>query len=419
MRLKNVFNGIISPRVSGISALAAVLALSLNTAPAFADARTQAKRIHDRVAGVAPSNAVLDSMETLIQEGKGTEAAYIAMDNPAFYNVTLKNLITPWTNEEQTVFKPLNDYTTTVIGVVLDERDFREILFGNYIYVGKLPGLPAYAGNPTSNAHYEALEEQGVVKWNATGDGVESNIEMALQSDRLGIDEAGTAGIMTTRAAARAFFIDGTNRAMFRFTLLNHLCTDLEQIKDNTRPPDMVRRDVARSPGGDSRIFMNACVGCHAGMDALGGALASYNYVYNGDMEGGALEYTAGVVQPKYLINSNNFKAGYRPTDDRWFNYWRNGQNALLGWRDYPGIQIDDRNHSYGMGAKTMGMELAYSSAFSQCQVKKVFKQVCLRDPDDYAADRSQVSQFVNNFESSGYKLKTVFADVANYCKGD
>ena len=32
----------------------------------FADNRTQAKRIHDRLAGVAPSSAVLSSMEALI-----------------------------------------------------------------------------------------------------------------------------------------------------------------------------------------------------------------------------------------------------------------------------------------------------------------------------------------------------------------
>ncbi len=46
--------------------------------------------------------------------------------------------------------------------------------------------------------------------------------------------------------------MDGTNRRMFRFTMMNHLCADLQTIPDTTRPPDRIRQDVTRSPGGDS-----------------------------------------------------------------------------------------------------------------------------------------------------------------------
>ena len=51
-----------------------------------------------------------------------------------FYNITLKNYVAPWTNEEQTVFTRLNDYTATVIGVVRDGYDFRRILYDDIIY---------------------------------------------------------------------------------------------------------------------------------------------------------------------------------------------------------------------------------------------------------------------------------------------
>ena len=40
---------------------------------------------------------------------------------------------------------------------------------------------------------------------------------------------------MTTRGAGGAFFINGTNRAMFRFTMLNHLCNDMQLVMDITR----------------------------------------------------------------------------------------------------------------------------------------------------------------------------------------
>src|SRR5690606_13703569 len=100
---------------------------------------------------------------------------------------------------------------------------------------------------------------------------------------------------------------------------------DLEPIKDTTRSPDRVRQDVSRSPGGDSRIFLNACVGCHAGMDPMAQAFAYYDY----NETAGRIEYNgAGTVDPdtgtrvqgKYLINSDNFKYGYVTTDDHWDN---------------------------------------------------------------------------------------------------
>jgi hypothetical protein len=210
---------------------------------------------------------------------------------------------------------------------------------------------------------------------------------------------------MTTRAAAEAFFVAGTNRAMFRFTLLNHLCNDLEQVKDTTRSPDRIRQDVSRSPGGDSRLFLNNCVGCHAGMDPLAQAFAYYQF----NETSGRLEYTQGSVQPKYFINGETFSPGYITPDDHWDNYWRAGQNSLLGW--------DNGQPGSGNGAKSMGEELANSEAFAACQVKKAFRMVCLRDPID-GADRSQLETMTNNFRNGGYRMKPVFAEAAVYCRG-
>jgi hypothetical protein len=211
---------------------------------------------------------------------------------------------------------------------------------------------------------------------------------------------------MTSRAAAQAFFVAGTNRAMLRFTLLNHLCTDLEQIQDPTRPPDRIRQDVSRSPGGDSRVFLNNCIACHAGMDPLAQAFAYYDY----DETAGRMVYSAGVVRPKYFNNKDTFPAGYSTPDDAWDNYWRKGRNSLLGW--------DGSLPGKGAGAKSLGRELARSDAFASCQVQKVFKNVCFRVPSD-AQDRARVQAMTTSFKASGYKLKQVFADAATYCMGD
>ena len=220
------------------------------------------------------------------------------------------------------------------------------------------------------------------------------------------VDASSAAGIITTRAAAEAFFVAGTNRAMFRFTMLNHLCNDLEQVKDTSRSPDRIRQDISRSPGGDSRLFLNSCIGCHSGMDPLAQAFAYYNF----DETSQRLQYTPGSVQPKYFINADTFKYGFVTPDDRWDNYWRSGQNALLGW--------DSNLPGAGFGAKSMGEELANSEAFGRCQVKKAFQAVCLHNPDDYAADRAAVDAITASFMTTdNYNMKTVFAKVADHCK--
>ena len=383
----------------------AALLVSLTSMPTWADTRDQAKRIYDRIAGVPPDEQTLATMAGLLggTPADRIAAAMMATEAPEFYSVTLKNFAAPWTNREQSVFVPLNDYTATVIGMVRDNEDFREILRADIVCVGTTASLPPYSR--TSNAHYEELERRGI--------DLKSDLDCVPQSSLTGVPAAATAGVMTTRAAAKAFFIDGTNRAMFRFTLMNHMCNDLEQVKDISRIPDRIRQDVSRSPGGDSRIFMNNCIGCHSGMDPLAGAYAHYDYVYDVDADpdgdNGQLVYDSTQVASKYFNNDNNFEHGYVTTDDSWLNYWRNGQNALLGW--------NTTLPASGNGAKSMGWELANSDAFAQCQVEKVFENVCLHPVED-DDDRQQITSMVGSFRTNNYNLKQVYAESALYCKG-
>jgi hypothetical protein len=386
--------------------------------PAFGGSLEQAKRIHDRLTGVPPTESVLLAMQASINStGDGIAAAEMAMQNDAFYRVTLKNWVAPWTNRDQTQFVPLNDYIATVMGLVRDERDFREVLFDDVIYTasGVSPGY-----NSSNNAHYEALET-------GSASGVpyvyQDRLQAQLQSSVTGLPAEATAGVMTSRAAAKAFFIAGTNRAQLRFTLMNHLCRDLEQVTDITRIPDRIRQDVSRSPGGDARAFLNGCIGCHSGMDPLAQSFAYYDFIYDAanDLTGenGHIDYnsagetdadTGTRVKKKYHINSTTFPYGFVTPDDSWDNYWRAGQNAQLGW--------DSSLPGSGSGAKSMGRELAHSRAFADCQVTKVFRAVCLRAPED-ELDRATLVGITQAFVADNYRLKTVFAQAADYCKGE
>jgi len=381
------------------------LALAQFSSSALAGPAEQAKRIYERIAGVPPPPAVLVSMVNAINASPGQtglmNAAAIATQAPTFYNVTLKNLVIPWTNRDQTVFAPFNDYAATVIGMVRDNVAFNTLLSADILYTVNAPGLPAPSN--ASNAHYATAEASGV--------DLSTALKATSQSAVYGTPTAATAGVLTTYGAESAFFINGTNRAMFRFTMINHFCSDMPTLMDTTRPSDRIRQDVARSPGGDSRIFLNNCVGCHSGMDPMVQAFAYYNFAgtLGAVTNTGTMQYTPGQVQPKYFINATNFPFGFVTPDDSWSNRWRSGPNTVLGWSAaLPGS---------GNGAKSLGQELESSATFARCQVTKVFQAVCFRAPVS-AADLVTVGNITSSFTSGGYNLKTVFQQSAAACPG-
>ncbi|HEY2466095.1 MAG TPA: hypothetical protein VGI32_18690 [Steroidobacteraceae bacterium] len=379
---------------------AGTLALVAASALAAGPTADQATRMYNRIAGVPPTAAQLAQMTG---SSDPVSAALVATNDPAFYNNTIRNLAAPWTNRDQSVFVPLNDYTATVIGMVKDNVPFNTLLSADLVYTGDgTSGEPAYSNS--NNAMYDALDANNV--------DLSQHLVSKMQSALTGIPAAATAGVMTTRGAASAFFINGTNRAMFRFTMMNHLCNDLQLVMDITRPPDRIRQDVTRSPGGVSTLFLTNCIGCHSGMDPMAQAFAFYNFTgTDATMTDtvGQLVYTAGQVQPKYHINNTNFPQGFNTMDDAWENRWRHGPNEILGWSGtLPGS---------GNGAKSLGTELESSATFASCQVTRVFKDVCLRAPNSNA-DFSQINSMIGSFQSHNYSLRQVFAEGAAYCMG-
>ena len=292
----------------------------------------------------------------------------------------------------------MNDYTATAIGIIRDDLPFTDILTADIVYVGT-DTRNNYS--QVNNRHYEELEERNV----DLGD--VNNLVAMKQSDLpdAQLRPEQTAGVLTSRAAGEAFLFAGTNRAMWEFTAKNHLCTEMGELNDVSTTPDRIRQDVSRSPGGDSSIFLNSCVGCHAGMDPLIQAFAYYEW----DQNLQRVVYRDGMVQQKYLINNTTFPLGYVTKDDSWVNYWRSGKNAALGWRGA---------NASGNGAKSLGEEIAASEAFSLCQVKKAFKEICFRTPAN-PEERNEVARIASVFEVNNYNMKRVFAEVAGYCMGE
>ena len=387
-------------RTSTVAAACALTLLAAQAAaPALAGSTEQAERIYERLAGVQPAPNVLSKMVSAIGPVSlpaGSPgllaAAVIATDTttaPTFYNVTLKNWAMPWTNRNQSVFEPLNDYVATVIGMVRDGVPFNTVLSADLLYTVNSPGLPAVSA--ANNNHYATAEANGV--------NLAATLQSTTQSGAYGIPTAATAGVITSAAGAGAYFINGTNRAMFRFTMINYMCNDMQTLMDTSQPTDRIRQDVARNPGGDSRIFLNNCVGCHSGMDPMAQAFAYYNF----DVTSNQLVYTPGTTQAKYHINTTNFPQGFVTPDDSWSNRWRTGPNSVFGWSTSGGS---------GNGAKSWGQEIAGSQQFAACKVQQVFQAVCFRSPTT-----TEAAPIISSFQS-GYNLKSVFQQVATSCAG-
>lgn len=383
---------------SGSSALLSLL-FALTIPAAEAGPREQAKRLHDRLTGVPPNSATLDSMAARIVAGDAVGAAAEAMEHPAFYNTTIREYATAWTNRDQSVYADLNDSTATVVGMVRDEIPFDQLLYEDILYVGAAD-VTSTPYSQTSNDHYLELQQ-------TRADLSDPAVLVQRTQSELPdspLASAETAGIMTTRGYAEAYLVAGTNRAAVRFATLNFLCLDMEEMRDVTAWPDRVHQDVSRSPGGDSTVFLNDCLPCHAGLDALSGAFAYYDF----DETETRLVYTDGQVQPKYLRDATVFPYGFATTGDSWINYWRTGPNSYVGWQG-PGS---------GTGAKSFGREISQTRQFAECQVQRVMEKVCHRKPNG-TADLNAVESIADDFAASNNNLKQVFARTAVHCMGE
>ena len=92
-----------------------------------------------------------------------------------------------------------------------------------------------------------------------------------------------------------------------------------------------------------------------------------------------------------------------------WLEGFAYSMNLLQSWWIVAGA---------GLGAKSLGTELAQTRQFATCQVKKVFEKVCYRTPNG-PADTQAVETIATVFETNNRSMKRVFAETALYCMGD
>lgn len=371
--------------------------LAFMTLPALGDSTDQAIRMHNRLTGAPPSSAVLQQMTTLIEQGNPKDAALIATQDENFLKITIKNMVTPWTNEAGEINAPLNDYTATLMGVIRDDLSFKSI-FDDISYVGAPDlNLPEYSN--ANNEHYEAFEAGGF-SYSNPAQFIRST-QTALTGFEIG------AGIMTSRGFAEAYYDAGTNRLPFAAVMATYTCREMEQLHDNTLPKGWIRQDVERAPGGDVKLYLAKCSGCHGLMDGMTRAFAHNDFVE------GVNIYDSTTIPAKMTRNAYIFPEGRVVTGDDWVNLMTTGHNADMGWKAAPADGLYT-----GQGLVSFGQMIVETEAFDQCVPKKVYQQVCLREVDS-EEEKSHVDQLSQSFVSGGYKMKALFAEAATLCSGE
>ncbi len=176
-----------------------------------------------------------------------------------------------------------------------------------------------------------------------------TGLQRTTQSGVYGTPPAATAGIITSRAAAAGVL---HRRHQPRDVPLHAAEPHVQrhgEVHDTSRPPDRIRQDVSAQPGRRQpavpeqlrRLPLAAWIRWRRPSRTTTSTTPQ-----------GRLVYTPGAGAGEVLPSTtDNFKYGFRTPDDDWENYWRQGQNALLGW--------DSALPGSGNGAKSLGQEFA------------------------------------------------------------
>ena len=179
------------------------------------------------------------------------DAAHLASGLDGFYNITVKNLATPLSNRFFDSLEPLNDFTSTWIGIVRDDRDARELLTGNHIYVPQT--------FKTSND--QVCASSMVYKSNSPYDTLVTNVtnlrtnlvpvrQCVYNTQNFDSDTpvlaSDPAGLLTTRSWGKAHMFAGTNRRAVEYALNVFLCRDISSLRDSEMPDWHIDRKSTR-----------------------------------------------------------------------------------------------------------------------------------------------------------------------------
>jgi hypothetical protein len=378
---------------------------------------SKALKLYERIAGVkAPVDLpAIKTMADLIAQGNILGAADVAMTDPNFFNITIKQMALKTSTRDENIKTPFNDFTAFWIGLVRDDLDARQLLTGNFYYMADATKIPTgvtirsdvLADVVTSNNHYADLEAKNL-DYSAVLKRVDGQVLSA------GTAVPGTlaanpdpAGIITSRSFLTNHVIAGTNRRAIEYTFREFMCIPIGQWSDTGAPDLRIGPDIDRYPGGDHQKFETTCKGCHTQMDSFRGAFAYWDTDTNGNkaVYTGTPVVGTATVASKYARNNTVFPDGFKVVDNSFINNSNRATNAeTFGWRG--------TNISYGNGVGQFATMVSNSKRFSECMTRRVFEAACKRD-FNIQTNITIIKKYAPIFESQGYSFKKLFRTVA------
>lgn len=336
-------------------------------------------------------------------------AQHISTTRAGFLNATVKEWAAVLVTRSRDTQQEWNEGIAFLVGLVKDNRDAREIFTGNYTYVGDEALLTAANVTPSrrrpsqrNDDHYVEIGRlpnpaSVLVRRGPQREQYFRFENNAFVPDFSPVPENETTGLFTTRSWGQQHIATGTNRRDIQYKFSSFLCADFQPgpdvlvvLKDTSTQDTRIRRDVDRSPGGQTSVFLNNCKGCHGTIDGFGGSNASFNF---GEM-------FAWQASPQNKMNQNGtiFPGGYVTTDSSWVNVMRPETQRRLGW---PASATD------GEGALSLTAAMAETDAFPRCMAHRTFSVLCRRHPEPN--ERSTIETLAAEFRASGYNLRTLF----------
>lgn len=390
------------------------LTLLTMTALAYGNEDTKARMMWERLVGsYADGDATkVNQMAALIKAGKSSEAAQVATAEKRFIDYTVGRLVATWSNREKNPNTTYNSAMALAQGIIRDNKDFRQYLTGNMLYVAD-PALRGRArtgtgvgtlGTATTSAP-PATSRANEFNWQFIEDnGFSPSDALQLQAGNQWTNVGNFTDFsgVYTLGTSKFLYAAGTNRRPVEWTFQTFMCkSDLHEVMDTQNGDRWVGRDVDRS---DFAKYSTQCIGCHgAVLDPLRPAFAFL------DAPSGTLNFLTAVA-PKYSNNSGIFPEGFVVSNNTWENRANRGPNEALGWR----------SSMSGNGVNAFASMVANSQQFSTCMVSHVFKQMCLREAT--ADEKSKLLKKIGEeFEGASYNMRKVYelTSSLNVCTGE
>ncbi len=453
--------------------------------PAEMSARAKARRLYLSLTGVSPSKGELDTLEAKLAAGNKREAALDVIDQRsnirnggAFYNVTVKDMVTPWTNKDGSTLAPLNDMSATIIGWVRDNKQFNKILYTDTVYKasgvtfkGELKYFPR-ASYPSSVPNAQQLCDRDL----SAADRAIQNNYWIIYNNPLNPNDLNDKKCRVTKFSKT----DLDNYYNINALYLPHL--DLV-IETNLIDATNNHYESISSQGldlGDTKLLNHTSqeVKIHAYPIAISGILSTRAY--------GAAYVIAGTNRAPVAFAMKNFLCkemeelndttipDYRVRRDidrspgGTSSTYKNrcvgchaGMDGLAGAYAYydfvndkliykPGVVSSKMNHNVvfnegfvtqsdqwtnlwvegqnaklgwssstvGEGVRSFGMMLSETEAFHSCMAKQVYEKVCFRKVKS-TWDQTRVAQLTQAYKNDNFNMKNLFINASLTCLED